>query len=548
MASAHGVNGIRQRRVSVRLTQPPSGQRMNQKQDTAVLSSSMPPWAMWYPQQSESTWRERANLLGTLAFFAVLATTLFDMNALMKIITGRSQVASPVLLLACLVSFVAFQFRLPKALGASGIAFIVSYVFFIGLGCASRLLGEFDQTEIWVLTYWLRMHITSVVIVLATALGARYYAARYSPGKTLVIVFGVAMLQVLAVLLSRQFGTAEFVQSDVHEKFNAAGRATGLLSNPNATGNLMAAIVAIGLACLVWGKWRIPVILGLAGTGIACVMTFSRSSMIAMFIVAASQVFYSPIVRKKSALIGSVLVIGGLVWFITAGAEKLELNEKQEKRITSFSDIWAGEYDESDLGNRFVQAAIGLREWARSPVFGLGLGRGSRMDTVYGWTLGTHNHYILILVETGIMGLIPYVVFFLVTAWVAWWTKCDVTRTFALGYLVAYICHNLTGHNVPTQNYHAVFLGVMFGLLAARRPNKFASGKKRSNVGGLGRLHRRCRPWPARTSFYARRRSPHGRRSPSSLGLLVFLVIRVLLLVQEPPRRFDNAAIRAVSR
>ncbi len=422
----------------------------------ALLPGYSQPW----------TRREKNNVLGSIAFVAVLGTTLFDLNALLRMITDRSQVASPILLICCITSFIAFRFQFKRALGISGMWFVGAYLFFIFFGSVVRLLSDFDQTEIFILTYWLRMHLTSIVILLATALGARYFALRHSPEKTLFLVLGIGMLQVLATLFSKQLGSTVF-GSSLHAKYDSLGRATGLLGNPNATGNLMVAVAAVAFACMVTGKWRIPVLGCLFATAVACIMTFSRSSWIALFLLGVSQVFYSPVVRKKAAFVASAAVAVGIVWFIMHGAERFQLNERQQKRVTSFSDIYSGEYDELDTGNRAVQARIGLVQWAKSPLIGHGLGTGSRIDTDYGLTLGPHNHFILVLVEAGIIGLIPYLIFFGVAVWASWKCTSKVVRTFALGYLLAYLCHNLTGHNVPTQNYHAVLLGVMFGLLAA---------------------------------------------------------------------------------
>ncbi len=422
----------------------------------------------FYPRQLSSapSLREKANALGMIAFVAVLCTTLFDLNSLLFAMTDRQQLASPILLVCCLISFVAFRFQFIKSLGLAGSVFVASYLMFIAVGCMSRLLGDFDQTEIYILTYFLRMHLTSVVIVLAAALGARYFALRFSPEKALLVVLVVASLQVLAVLFSRQLGDVVLV-GEKHQKFESIGRATGFLGDPNLTGNLMAAVIAIGFGCLVSDKWKIPVLLCMGAAAVGCIMTFSRSAWIAVFLVGASQIFYSPVVRKKSALVGSAAIAIGIVWFVLQGANRFELSDQQKDRVASFTEIMSGDYDELDTGNRFVQAAIGMKKWASSPLFGHGLGKGSRMETEYGLTLGTHNHFILLLVEAGILGLIPYLFFFAIATWVAWKSPSDAVKTFSLGYLVAFVCHNLTGHNVTTENFHAALLGVMFGLLSA---------------------------------------------------------------------------------
>ena len=165
--------------------------------------------------------------------------------------------------------------------------------------------------------------------------------------------------------------------------------------------------------------------------------------------------------------IGSLIVVAGIIWFLYQGTAKFDLNERQAERVSSFSDIFSGEFDEQDTGTRFVQAAIGVREWVKSPVFGHGLGTGGRMQTDYGTTLGTHNHFLLMLVETGIVGAIPYILFFVVATIAGLRCKDNVARTLAMGYLVAFFCHNMTGHNIPSENFHATMLGVTFGILSA---------------------------------------------------------------------------------
>jgi len=418
------------------------------------------------PMRSAS-WREKRNAIGSAAFIALLCTTLVDINVVLRLLTGQSQLASPLLLICCFGCYLAFQFRIPSSLGTVGMWYLGSFLFFIFFGMMIRLMGRFDQVELYILAYWFRLNFTSVLIISAVALGARHFVLRHSPETALFFVFAILMVQVLGVLLSQQLGNTLFAGSADQARFDAMGRSTGLLANPNSTGILMAATAAVGFACLVTGRHRAIVLVGLVAAGVACIMTFSRSAWITFLAVAVSQFFFSPIIRKKGALVGALVITCGLVWFVTTGVEKINLNKRQTERTQSLTDIFSGDYDASDTGSRFVVAALGIQSWLESPMFGHGLGKGARIETKYGLGLGPHNHFILILIETGLIGVTPYLIFFPMAAFVAWRCPSVPVRTFALGYLVVYFCNNLTAHNIPSRNYHAAFLGLMFAFLSA---------------------------------------------------------------------------------
>ena len=224
-------------------------------------------------------------------------------------------------------------------------------------------------------------------------------------------------------------------------------------------------------------------------------MTFSRSSIIGLFLVGIVQPVVSPIFRQKSLAIFSVLFLAGTVWFVFVGASQvLDLDRTQAERLTSLNDILSGNVDEGNTGHRFVVAYNGIQYWLESPVFGHGLGTGSGKDPDfqqrYG-SLGPHNQFIFVLMEGGLpLGFlyVSLILFFFLCSW-----RCDTPaiRVATFSYAVALTAHSMTGHNIFSSNSHAAMLGASMGMLAATDHIKRLK---------RGRAKRHGRPQPAMVS------------------------------------------------
>ena len=202
---------------------------------------------------------------------------------------------------------------------------------------------------------------------------------------------------------------------------------------------------------------------GIVLAGIACVTTYSRSSMIAFAIVAIVQILTSSVLRNKSVILASIITIAGLTWFVAEGYKTMgSATRQQEQRIASFAELAAGDFSEEHTGHRFAVSAVGLEFWLRKPLFGHGLGNGRTLDLGMGvHSLGPHNEFVLLLIEAGVLGFLTFVIA-LAAAWYAA-LRCKVpeVRALAIACLTVFSCNCLTSHTIHTQNYHAAMLGIV---------------------------------------------------------------------------------------
>jgi len=415
---------------------------------------------------------EPKKLLGFLAFMLVLLTVLFDINAATYLLMGTTSIGSPLILAACILAYIGFQFRFATSLGRCGIYLVVFYLVYLVFGSVIRLT-KFSDLTVYQTAYFLKMYGASVVIMLATALGSRYVVLAHSFKYLVAIAFSILILQVFAVFSGQVLG-ASMYSSNIDEsskKILESGRAFGLFANPNTTGMAMAMTIAIGFSLLIETKrLRVVVAACMALALIATVLTYSRSSVFAVIVLMFAQIPISPLVKSKSVAALSLMGLGITIWFVLGGYKTtMDLNKHQADRMASFGQIVAGDVSDENTGSRFVVAAHGLKYWMKSPIFGHGIGEGRRVTLGMraGEGLGPHNTFISVLIDSGIPGILAFGTALVSIVYAGWRTKHPGIRTLVLGVWVVYICDCMVSHNVVENNLSAALMGMAFGAMAA---------------------------------------------------------------------------------
>ena len=286
-----------------------------------------------------------------------------------------------------------------------------------------------------------------------------------------MICFGTLMISVLLMFFAKFTGgsiyATETLEKNVKQQYEL-GRTIGFFTNANQAGMAMTLAAAFGFACLVKTRRRLLVMTGIMLAGVACVTTYSRSSMLTFAIVAMIQLLTSSVLRNKSVVFAAIFAVAGFTWFVTEGHKSFgTATREQEKRIASFTELASGNFSEENTGHRFMVAQVGLEYWLRKPFFGHGIGNGRSLDLGMGvHSLGPHNEFVLILIESGPLGFLTFVIA-LAAAWYAA-LRCKVpeVRAVAIACLTVFSCNCLTSHTILTQNYYAAMLGIVFGSLS----------------------------------------------------------------------------------
>jgi putative inorganic carbon (HCO3(-)) transporter len=315
-----------------------------------------------------------------------------------------------------------------------------------------------------------------------------------------------------AATLEAVIGVWQFGRGDGPENFIILGhyyRAYGTFEQPNPYAGFigLALPIAIGLALGALGLWFPPVLrswqenrrqwgefiraglskdlallaalIALAGLLFAAlIMSWSRGAWLGFGAAALVIVFAWP----RKAWLGAVLVIGGLVLGMIALRFNL-LPGSIASRLTGFTEF-TQTFDVRGVGITSENYAVleRLAHWQAAEAmaryhFWLGVGLGN-YEPVYpayelmNWhfPLGhAHNIYLNMLAETGIVGLVAYLVLWISVIWQTWRVTRSADlwrRSVAIGLLGAWA--HLSVHHLVDNLYVAnipLHLGALLGVL-----------------------------------------------------------------------------------
>ena len=190
-------------------------------------------------------------------------------------------------------------------------------------------------------------------------------------------------------------------------EYSNPGRGAGLFVNANQAGM---AVIAMGIAALPFAKMRFRALI-LVTVLVGVLPTFSRSAIAFAVIVSALAIVLGQVNRRQlllmAALIPPLVVI---VWQgHEYGASSGDVNLKNiEERLEFFASV--GEALDDSASERRQVAAIAWRMFGDSPLLGNGIA--STAAAYYG--RGTHNMYLMLLAEQGVLGGVLYLSFVLI--------------------------------------------------------------------------------------------------------------------------------------
>ena len=224
------------------------------------------------------------------------------------------------------------------------------------------------------------------------------------------------------------------------------GRAAGLYSDSNESAAFIACLAPI--ACLGARPLTRVIIYAVALAGVY--VTFSRSGLL-IWVVAVMMSELLPAGAKSIrssqlgalaafGLLGGILVLehDAIVSFLSSLLHN-QLDQNTEDRIRFATNDSSRE--------RLYMAMIGLQQFARSPIFGQGVGSG--FDLSFG--VSVHNIFIQTLMESGLIGFI----------WLAYYLFAMGSRSFPYG------IWNVMLFGAVGMFSHTLFDGPHYGIIVA---------------------------------------------------------------------------------
>ena len=116
---------------------------------------------------------------------------------------------------------------------------------------------------------------------------------------------------------------------------------------------------------------------------------------------------------------------------------------------------------------------MGISKYLVNPIFGTGLGGGQEVSGVAYSNQSTHNQFIYVLIEFGLLGIILLFGLFVIIAKSA----KKITKSFEItSFLLIYILNCLFSHNM----FDSYFLLVIISFVPI-----FGMGKKETNISKL---------------------------------------------------------------
>lgn len=251
------------------------------------------------------------------------------------------------------------------------------------------------------------------------------------------------------------------------------GRASGLYMDPNdcSYALVLGMIFTVGLFPQ---KLRIPWILTV-GFGIA--LTLSRGGLLCWLVVILAMIWNRIITYKNSIL--WLLGIGGILFIVVLLSSGDSLNNVaviDENAFERVSGIMTGETlnDPSALERKGI-AAKAEDMFLENPIFGRGIGSTSDFS-ITGFTVSTHNMYLLHAAEYGLFGLpiLPLALY------ASTRHSCGESRKIANIFILFILLASLFSHTVLDQRSYLTVFALMSAMSASSQTysNQFGNLKE----------------------------------------------------------------------
>lgn len=384
------------------------------------------------------------------------------------------------------ISLPAAHFLLPLALFV-GVAFL-------SLLDASSLSAGFKEVLKWLEVGLVGLMVVDLSMTVDQRPIGRWLGLHADPWAWRIILFVILLGGLSQALIGIwQFG----LRGSGPEHFQVAGghfyRAYGTFEQPNPFGGFISWIAAMGVGAFLGEMmhglktrmfsrqhilWMVFLAAASASALLALVFSWSRGAWLGSVGGICAIIFFVP--RKR--FLGASLLAVGLVLLVIAWQSSWFPPAVVERLASFTGDLRIGDVRGADINDANYAVLERLAHWQSAldmATYDLATGVGfGNYETVYpayaliNWpdALGhAHNYYLNILAETGVMGLLAYLIFWIAIIWQTFhviarsnWPE----RGMALGLLGAWV--SLSIHHLLDKLYVNnlyLYLGAMLGAL-----------------------------------------------------------------------------------
>jgi O-antigen ligase len=303
--------------------------------------------------------------------------------------------------------------------------------------------------------------------------------------RVLSVIFLGLMLFILARPEDQHLGRIAIAWSvllavalNVYELFNPMtfssipGRSSGLYNNVNQSG----AALVLGLILayhIVPGRLRIPFALV---TAIGIIPTFSRAAIVGWVLV---MLFFAARSGLGIAQLRRIFILCIIVFGFLVSPYMSDLQQTLEERGTLTLDVVQrlnflnGNTDDASTHEREEVAQVSWRLFTEKPITGYGTGKNRQIE---GFEVGTHNIYLAMLIDHGILGILIVPGMLLAMVWGARKNDFDLIVPFVM-FLTFW---GFFSHNVLEERYILVSVALIGSIVASNRVREKRSSRQAS--------------------------------------------------------------------
>lgn len=392
-------------------------------------------------------------------FPVFLLIILLDLNEFVTRFTGSEAILTNLILILSVALWLSCKKYSKRSFRPN--AFFLFFLFsFISLGSINTIFYQ----GIGHLYGELRYYLPTIIIYLVSY---RVISSLRNMDELTNIIHSIVMLiGVNAVLILISI----FFKYDFHEQgVMDVDRAVGLYSNANRAGYVSAIGQALSIYMLIanHSKKRNQFMLLYVITMIAAFSTFSKGASIVTLILAIHFIYYLSRnqreswiqYRKYARRVVLFLLVGGLTLIIYFERFQSNLSTEQANRLNQLEQLFQGTINDETTTHR---SEIGAYAWSLIQsewVLGYGLGTFRQMDIGN----GTHNIYLLIWGESGVIAIILYICFLIVWYISAIKIKDSIYRMLMVNILIIFIISGFVAHTLLVNKPYIIVLGVLMG-------------------------------------------------------------------------------------
>jgi O-antigen ligase len=271
------------------------------------------------------------------------------------------------------------------------------------------------------------------------------------------------------MLLSGVFGFTFFNMEDV----NNGDRIGGLIDSVNQAGMIASLGQIFVLSFLFNNKQKVSSFIIFAAYGIclfAAVLTFSKAAFVNISLIFFTFLILLTIGKTKGAFFYSKIRLKLFILFLFSGLIIVSLNFsyiqslltlEQTSRIEQFLSLLNGNVDSETTTRRSDIGIIAIDYIIKNPLFGYGLGTFHELPSLH---VGTHNEYLLVWGESGIIGLILYLLFIYYLIRCSFQIKNLRIKFLLLLFAIFFIVSSMVSHNILNTKFLILVMGLMLAL------------------------------------------------------------------------------------